>query len=158
MKAAQCGQSQSVSVWERQSIWRSHWCTLPCSSMSNHLRSWVPEYQSTGSISVVLFTASRCEHPSPNHSAEKTNTQQESLRGQRKASQFRSQCNPLWMTFLSGLSVCLSRLIDVLWVPLPLKNECVKILILNVIIFGSKSFGRSQFMRAHNPRTVLVPL
>lgn len=101
-KVTQCDQSQPASMWERQSIWRAHWCTLPCSSMSNYLRSWVPEYQSTGSIPVVLFTTSS--------SAEKTNTQHESLGGQRKTSQFRPQCNPLWMIFLSDLSVCLGLL------------------------------------------------
>lgn len=115
-KVAQCGQSQPASMWERQSIWRSYWCTLPCSAMSKHLRSWVPEYQSAGSISVVLFTTSSREHPSPNHSAEKANTQHESLRGQRKSSQFRSQSSPLWMTFLSGLFVCLGLL---MWFEFP---------------------------------------
>lgn len=38
-KVTQCGQSQPASLWKRQSIWRSHWCTLPCSSMSKHLRA-----------------------------------------------------------------------------------------------------------------------
>lgn len=28
-KVAQCGQRQPASMWERQSIWRSYWCTLP---------------------------------------------------------------------------------------------------------------------------------